>query len=95
MLLNPSTHVGTAELVYLGLVPEARGRGLGDYLMRLALATVEDRGFNDVSLAVDSANGPALSLYFRHGMKRVGRRYALIRDLAPAGARDAVPDDQP
>ena len=34
-----------------------------------------------LSLAVDAGNAPALKLYFRHGLRRVGARLALIRDL--------------
>ena len=81
LLLSPSVHAGSVELVYLGLVPEARGRGLADLLMRVALSSVANGDFTELSLAVDANNRPALSLYFRHGMKRMASRYALVRDL--------------
>ena len=87
LLLNPTAASDSVELVYLGLVPAARGKGVGDALMRLAVATAERREFRELSLAVDARNAPALRLYYRHGMRRVGSRLALVRDLrAPRAA---------
>lgn len=82
LLLNASTQHGAAELVYLGVAPSARGRGLGDFLMRLAMAESARREFTDLTLAVDSRNQPALGLYYRHGMRRLTSRIALVRRLA-------------
>lgn len=72
-----------AELVYIGLAPPARGKGLGELLMRVALATVSRAGMAELMLAVDSINAPALALYQRFGMRRVTSRIAMMRDLAP------------
>lgn len=69
------------ELVYLGLAPEARGRGIGDLLMRVALKTVIDARFEFLTLAVDSMNHPAIRLYERHGFRRLYSRLAMLRDL--------------
>lgn len=82
LLLNASTQHGAAELVYLGVAPSARGRRLGDFLMRLAMAEAARREFTEITLAVDSQNQPALQLYYRHGMKRLTSRIALIHKLA-------------
>jgi len=38
---------------------------------------------SQLTLAVDSRNAPAMKLYFRHGMKRMGSRTAMIRVLSP------------
>ena len=32
-------------------------------------------------LAVDARNTPALKLYYRHGMSRIGVKLALLKDL--------------
>jgi ribosomal protein S18 acetylase RimI-like enzyme len=69
------------ELVYLGLVPQARGQDLGDILIRKALATAAEHHGSQMQLAVDSLNAPALKLYFRHGFKRVATKLALMRNL--------------
>jgi ribosomal protein S18 acetylase RimI-like enzyme len=81
LLLARSPRTDALELVYLGLTPGARGRGLGDLAMRHALAVVAREGAGSLSLAVDSRNAPALKLYYRHGLKRLTTRIALIRDL--------------
>jgi ribosomal protein S18 acetylase RimI-like enzyme len=90
LVLSP-THTGNSlELVYLGLTPAARGRQLGDALMRRALADVVRAGRAELTLAVDAVNAPALRLYYRHGLKRIGSRIALMRDLRPAPQTDQV-----
>jgi ribosomal protein S18 acetylase RimI-like enzyme len=85
LLLSPSRHSGSGaiELVYLGLAPSARGRGVGDWFMKLALSRASQytAGRGILTLAVDSQNRPALNLYYRHGLARVGSRIALLRDL--------------
>lgn len=83
LLLSRSIHSDAMELVYIGLSPAARGSGLGDVLMRLAMNLSALDGKSELSLAVDSRNVPAMKLYFRHGMKRVGSRMAMIQDLRP------------
>jgi GNAT superfamily N-acetyltransferase len=81
LILSAAAHTESLELVYLGLVPEARHRGLGDALMRIALGSGERAQKSELSLAVDSHNAPALRLYYRHGMKKIGSRIAMVRDL--------------
>lgn len=81
LLLGPMPQSDTMELVYLGLVPEARGRGLSDVLMRQALAVTSQRRIGRFSLAVDSRNAPAIKLYHRNGLQRIGSKLALMRDL--------------
>jgi len=93
LLLNRSIHSEAMELVYIGLSPEARGRGIGDLLMRLTMQLSALDGKSELTLAVDSRNVPAMKLYFRHGMKRVGSRLAIIQDLRRLRQRDehAIP----
>jgi ribosomal protein S18 acetylase RimI-like enzyme len=86
LLLSRVTNGSALELVYLGLAPEARGRGIGDLLMQQAIASTARDGRENLSLAVDSRNQPALRLYFRHGLKRIGSRVALIRELRGQGS---------
>jgi mycothiol synthase len=73
------------ELVYLGLRPEARGRGLGDALIQQAMHTILTRGRHNLSLAVDSKNVPALNLYHRHGLQQIALRVVMLRDLRRPG----------
>lgn len=71
----------TVELVYIGLAPEARGQKIAAWLMRLALHTTWQIGIARLTLAVDSINAPALKLYYRFGLSRVGSKVAMMRNL--------------
>jgi len=80
-LLNRVPRTDTAELVYFGLVPAARRRGLGDLMMRQALWAAREMNLSRLTLAVDSNNAPALRLYYRHGMQRIGSKVAMMKDV--------------
>lgn len=81
LLLNPSSGLQAVELVYLGLAPFARGRGLGKLLLAHGLALLAGRRERSINLAVDEANAPALRLYAAAGFRDALRRIALIRPL--------------
>jgi len=51
------------DISYVGIVPSARGRGLGRQLVAKALQEARAADVNQVTLAVDSRNRPALDLY--------------------------------
>jgi ribosomal protein S18 acetylase RimI-like enzyme len=82
LIMSRVPNTDTAELVYLGLVPAARGRGYGNLLMRLAVSQVPAMRCAKLTLAVDSGNLPAIRLYHRFGMQENGRRIALMRTLS-------------
>lgn len=81
LLLSPVPPSDAMELVYIGLAPEGRRRGLSDALMRLAFQTAARAGCHRLTTAVDSKNAPALRMYMRHGMHRIGSRVAMMRVL--------------
>lgn len=56
-----------AEVLYLGLVPAVRGRGLGHTLLAHALGELAH--FPTVTVGADGRNLPALRLYDRHGFR--------------------------
>lgn len=72
------------ELVYIGLSPAARGRGLGIMMMKQVFFLLVRENRRRLSLAVDSKNDPALKLYYRFGMQQIATRWAMIRDLRGA-----------
>jgi mycothiol synthase len=82
LLLSRVVGQDSLELVYLGLAREARGRGLGDLLMRSAMQQVIGTGRRRLSLAVDRKNTPALKLYYRFGLARLTSKLAMIRNLS-------------
>ncbi|MGC4032523.1 MAG: GNAT family N-acetyltransferase [Tepidisphaeraceae bacterium] len=82
LLLATVTAQPMTELVYLGIAPAARGKRLGDRLMKLALHRAAAKGHELLTLAVDAGNEPALKLYFRNGMSEIARRVAMFKPPA-------------
>ncbi len=82
LLLNECPDQGAYEVVYLGLAPRARGRGLARRLLAHGIAHACGRKRLPIMLAVDLRNAPALSLYGRAGFEQIGARTALVRALA-------------
>lgn len=72
------------ELVYMGIVPSARGRKLGEAVVREALRIAAAEGREQVVLAVDAANFPAVAMYERCGFAEIDRRTALVCRLPAA-----------
>lgn len=85
MLLNPIPAQRCLELVYFGLAPFARGRGIGRALMHRALKVASSTALPTMTLAVDQDNASAMHLYQSAGFYRVGRKHAFIKPLISAG----------
>jgi ribosomal protein S18 acetylase RimI-like enzyme len=79
LLLAEEPAAGHFELVYMGVVPEARGHGWGGRIARHALWLAQRAGAERVVLAVDAANGPALAMYDKAGFIVWDRRAAFVR----------------
>jgi GNAT superfamily N-acetyltransferase len=62
------------DVVYVGLVPEARSRGLGRLCMHRAIQRARDLALAGVTLAVDAANLPACRLYTSMGFSAYARK---------------------
>lgn len=71
---------GPVELSYLGLVPDARRRGLGRHLLRFALHQAARRA-GAVTLSADERNEPALRLYRAAGFREFDRRHVFLAFL--------------
>lgn len=81
LLLAAHPEVPQWELVYLGLVPEARGQGFGLEITRYAqwLARLADQP--RLVLAVDALNAPALAMYAAAGFVAWDRRSVFLRTM--------------
>jgi ribosomal protein S18 acetylase RimI-like enzyme len=79
LLLNDHPGQAQWELVYLGIVPEARGNGWGRQATRFAqrLAKAADR--ERLILAVDATNDPAVSAYTSVGFFELLRRSVFLK----------------
>ena len=87
ILVNGSPMAHVAEVVYVGVLPEFRGRRLGRALLRRAVLQARERKDYAVTLAVDSRNACALGLYESAGFRQVFARLAYISspNLRPEG----------
>lgn len=95
LLLTVCPEMDSIELVYLGLAPEVRGRGLGSMLLSFGLRQLYDgplrantgadvlriAGTGGMTCAVDSRNASAVKLYRRAGFERFGVRVPYVRPL--------------
>jgi ribosomal protein S18 acetylase RimI-like enzyme len=70
------------DLSYVGVVPEARGRGIGRALTRKAIVATAGAGENQLTLSVDVRNEPAGQLYRSLGFEVYDQRevYLCILD---------------
>jgi ribosomal-protein-alanine N-acetyltransferase len=80
---------GEGEILTLGLVPKARGRGIASLLLDRVLNATKSASGTLIFLEVAAINGPALRLYRRAGFCEIGRRRNYYR-LADGRAEDAV-----
>lgn len=88
MLLSRVPEQRVLELVYIGLSPEVRGKGLGRRLLDLCVRVAAEARVDAVTCAVDCRNDPARRLYQDHGFQGAGRRKAFVgrvADLARTG----------
>ena len=82
MLFNPNPEQDAVELVYMGIAPEIRGRGIAGRALRYAMSKCAARNERLISCAVDTRNAPARALYEKHGFRRTHTRFALVRKVA-------------
>jgi ribosomal protein S18 acetylase RimI-like enzyme len=81
MLLSVCPEQSSVELVYLGLSPRLRGKGLGGQLLMLGVQSLTGRGEKTLTCAVDTRNVPAMALYRRCGFHRFATRVPFVRSL--------------
>ncbi|WP_165075668.1 GNAT family N-acetyltransferase [Paludisphaera rhizosphaerae] len=81
LLLAAAADRDAWEVVYLGLAPRGRGRGLGDQAVTHALSLARPHA-KAIELAVDARNAPAVGLYRRTGFVPFERRAVHLTVLA-------------
>lgn len=72
----------SAELVYMGVHPAYRGRGVGQRVLAFGINAMHQSGIRGITLAVDARNAPALRLYESAGFRRTHIRRAMVRSLS-------------
>jgi len=78
VLLAPLFDQLSVELVYMGVRPEFRRRGVGSALLRRAIEQCWERGTRRLTLAVDDRNEPAKQMYGGFGFVPMARRDAYL-----------------
>ncbi|MHC4399176.1 MAG: GNAT family N-acetyltransferase [Planctomycetota bacterium] len=84
LLLTDHPNLGSWELIYMGLVPSARGNRWGKDIARYAQWLTGRAGRDRLMLAVDAANGPAVRMYESVGFRRFDRRNAYLKVINTA-----------
>ncbi len=79
LLLADFPRTDHMELVYMGLVPEARGNTYGAEITRHALRLAGEAGRSQMVLAVDQQNTPAMAMYAVVGFAVWEQRAIYIR----------------
>jgi len=88
LLLASVSWQSAVEIVYMGVVADQRGKGLGTVLLSKAVEVAGGAGAKCLILAVDAENAPALRIYQRAGFNVVAERHAWMHPLRePAGER--------
>jgi len=64
----------TAQIVTIGVIPQARRRGIARILVRALVDEARQRGAEEVLLEVRVDNEPALKLYESEGFSAIGKR---------------------
>ena len=71
----------SCELVYLGLIATARGRGLGRLATQRAIGLGRSLGCSEITVATDVRNTPARRAYEQSGFIEFDRRRVLLKVL--------------
>ena len=79
LILSPLKKGRTLELTYMGLCPDARGKGYAQCLLAEALRYAQNGQMENITLAVDHRNQPACQLYQQFGFFEILRRSVLIQ----------------
>jgi len=74
------TSGGEGEILSIAVAPGSRRKGAAESLVRAIFADAAADRLKALFLEVDDANGPARSLYVKHGFQEVGRRRAYYRN---------------
>ena len=88
VLLNDAMSPGIAEIVYMGVLPEHRGCGIGRAMLHRAASCAHQRGIKIITVAVDAANRYAARLYKSQGYRENHCRLGYIMDRKSMHSRD-------
>jgi ribosomal protein S18 acetylase RimI-like enzyme len=79
LLLADHLEWARLELMYMGLIPTARGRGWGHALVGQAIRLASNLGRAQIIAAVDAANDPAIAVYAAAGFVEQDRKSVWLK----------------
>jgi len=91
ILVNDSPTAPLADIIYIGVLSQYRGRGIGRAMLQRAVAQANERRRSAICLAVDARNSYARRLYEALGFRRTDVRvaYAALPERPSGGL---IPD---
>jgi len=95
LLVTESAEWQAWEVAYVGVVPEARGRGLGRELMHKAVVEAQLAETEQLTLCVDARNTPAITLYRSLKFERYDERRVYLAVWADSSRRGPIPGTTP
>jgi ribosomal protein S18 acetylase RimI-like enzyme len=84
LLVADSLEWSAWEIAYVGVVPEARRRGIGRQLVLKAVIEAQRAEVAQLTLSVDARNRPAIALYRQLGFERFDSREVFLAVWSPA-----------
>lgn len=78
ILVNDCANPGESEVIYIGVVPQHRGKGLGKELICRAADKARMRNQVSLVLAVDASNNHAIKAYRTLGFAETNRRMVYV-----------------
>ena len=78
IITSPQADSGDWDLSYMGVVPQARRRGLGREMLLHVLVEARAAGAMQLTLSVDGRNVPAREMYRAVGFETHDRREVLL-----------------
>jgi putative acetyltransferase len=78
--ISPRRAVAHVATLGMSVAASHRRRGVGEHLLREAIAWADAHGFLRLELYVYARNAPAIALYEKLGFAHEGKRAAFIRD---------------
>jgi mycothiol synthase len=88
LLLAEHAAYKNLELIYMGVIPSARGRGWGVHIAQFAQWQASNAGCARLVLAVDEANQPGLRMYAAAGFQIWDRRRVFVKFFQQPVARE-------
>ena len=82
LLVNELNEPEVCQLVYCGLIPAVRSRGLGKELANLGERLAARQGAKQLVLSVDKRNSPAIAAYQAAGFFIADQRFLFVKQCA-------------